>query len=73
MSKRWSVLLLPLCVMQPACSSVEGACERIVDACHDADTGAGPAHDCHELAEVSSATDEACSDREDECLEICGH
>lgn len=48
-----------------------GSCERIVEACHELDTGSGLAHDCHELAEAADATDAKCSEKEDECLAGC--
>ena len=72
MTRTWRMATLALCCAQPACSSDEGACERIIEACHDADDGAGAAHDCHELAE-GGATDESCAEKEDDCLEACGH
>jgi hypothetical protein len=72
MSRMCMLAALALCLLQPGCSSDEGACERIVEACHDADTGSGKPHECHEFAEEASATDEACADREDDCLEACG-
>lgn len=48
-----------------------GSCERIVEACHEKDTGSGVAHDCHEAAEAEGATDEACADLEEDCLAGC--
>ena len=42
----------------------------IAEACHDKDTGSGPAHECHEFSEAS--TDEKCSEKEDDCLSSCG-
>jgi hypothetical protein len=73
MTRTWMMATLALCCAQPACSSDEGACERIIEACHDADDGAGAAHDCHDLAEDDDATDESCAEKEDDCLEACGH
>jgi hypothetical protein len=55
------------------CTSEEGACERIVEACHEADPGSGPIHDCHEDAEAPGVTDAICAEREDDCHELCEH
>ena len=52
-------------------SSSEGSCERIVEACHDKDTGSGEPHDSHESAEAASATDDECAKIEDACLAAC--
>jgi hypothetical protein len=52
-------------------SSNAGSCERIVEACHDKDTGSGEPHDCHEAAEAADATDDTCADIEDSCLAAC--
>jgi hypothetical protein len=70
MSSWFAIALLPLAIFAlPACTSDDGSCERIVEACHELDPGSGPIHDCHEFAE--EATDEACVDREDDCLAAC--
>lgn len=63
---------LVLAVACASCSSadVKGSCERIAEACHEKDTGSGEPHECHEFAE-GGATDEACSEKEDDCLEAC--
>jgi hypothetical protein len=61
-----SPLALVGCGDEPA-----GSCERIIEACHEKDTGSGLAHDCHEAAEAEGATDESCSELEDDCLEGC--
>ena len=63
---------LCLFVAAAGCHSAEGACGRIIDACHELDEGSGPIHDCHEDAEADDATEETCADREDECLALCG-
>ncbi|MEZ4295827.1 MAG: hypothetical protein R3B70_12695 [Polyangiaceae bacterium] len=63
-----AALLLAL----PGCgNSTEGSCERIVEACHEKDTGSGEPHDCHESAEAEDATDAVCADIEDACLAAC--
>jgi len=51
-------------------SSNEGSCERIAEACHDKDTGAGKPHECHESAE-GDATDDSCAVIEDDCVAAC--
>jgi hypothetical protein len=48
-----------------------GSCERIVEACHDKDTGSGEPHDCHVAAEATSTTDAACAEMEEACLAAC--
>ncbi len=48
-----------------------GTCDRIIEACHEKDTGSGPEHDCHEFAESDGANDETCSEREEQCLADC--
>lgn len=48
----------------------EGSCERISEACHNADEGSGKPYECHELAEGDSG-DEACYEEEDACMEAC--
>jgi hypothetical protein len=69
---RNSLVIAAFAALVPGCSkSVEGSCERIVEACHDADQGSGAAHDCHELAEADGATDESCAEKEDECVTAC--
>lgn len=46
------------------------SCEAIKEACHPLDVGAGPIHDCHEVAHESTS-DEACAAKKDECLRTC--
>lgn len=58
-------------VLAAGCHSEDGACGRILDACHDIDPGSGPIHECHEAAEADGVTEEICADREDECLTAC--
>lgn len=45
-------------------------CEAIVEACHDVDPGAGPAHDCHEAAHDAAANAE-CTPLVTSCLAAC--
>ena len=49
----------------------EGAviCEVIGELCHAADTGSGPAHDCHEVGHVGNA--EGCAEAFDGCIALC--
>lgn len=70
--------------LAPACSSEDdhghggddhGAilpeCKVITDACHEKDTGEGPAHDCHEFAHDPDTTAEQCMAKQTECLDAC--
>jgi len=45
-------------------------CEAIVEACHDVDPGAGPAHDCHEAAH-DAASNADCTPLVTSCLAAC--
>ena len=45
-------------------------CEQIGDACHDADSGSGTAHDCHENAHEAWSAAE-CSANLSMCLAAC--
>jgi hypothetical protein len=67
-----TIALIACTTLAAACSGkdVEGSCERIAEACHDKDTGSGPAHECHEFSE--SSTDDQCAEKEDDCLASCG-
>jgi hypothetical protein len=49
---------------------VPQACQEIINACHDADTGSGMAHECHEQAE-QDGTEETCEMIHDACLAAC--
>lgn len=66
-----AVLGLPASQVGCGGDNTEGACERIAEACHDKDTGAGPAFECHELAEASTTNDDACAEQEQECTDVC--
>lgn len=44
-------------------------CTNIIDACHEADPGYGPIHDCHELGHTGTVDD--CRKAEKNCLAIC--
>jgi len=69
-----TALLLALAVTCAACGEdTEGACDRIAEACHDVDTGSGPAFECHTFAEAEGVTDAQCAEKEDECHESCEH
>jgi len=52
-------------------SSDVGSCERIIEACHEKDTGSGEPHDCHESAEAAGVTDAECAEIEESCLLAC--
>jgi hypothetical protein len=44
-------------------------CEVIGELCHEADTGSGPGHDCHQLGHVGNA--DACVEGFDGCVALC--
>jgi hypothetical protein len=44
-------------------------CEVLGELCHEADTGSGPAHDCHETGHV--AHPDACAEQFDGCIATC--
>jgi hypothetical protein len=48
---------------------LEPDCQAIVDACHEADPGSGPAHDCHVLAEENNAG--TCAEQRASCVSVC--
>jgi len=56
-----------------AAGATDGAvtCEVIGELCHEADTGSGPGHDCHELGHEGHAT--ACAAGFDDCIALCVH
>jgi hypothetical protein len=66
-----SAVALCLSSSLASCSDNEGSCERIVEACHEKDTGSGEPHECHEFAEAEGRSDDECADREDDCLAAC--
>jgi hypothetical protein len=37
--------------------------------CHEADTGSGPAHDCHEIAHADD--EDACAAALVDCMSVC--
>jgi hypothetical protein len=45
------------------------ACQQLSELCHIADTGAGPAHECHAIAHEDVQAD--CVAAEDDCLAAC--
>jgi hypothetical protein len=45
------------------------SCAEIMDVCHAADEGSGPAHDCHDVAHDDVEAD--CAAQKDACLAIC--
>ena len=45
------------------------SCAEIMDVCHAADEGEGPAHDCHDVAHADVEAD--CEAQKDACLATC--
>jgi hypothetical protein len=45
------------------------SCAEIMDLCHAADEGEGPAHDCHDVAHADVEAD--CAAQKDACLATC--
>lgn len=45
------------------------SCAEIMDVCHAADEGEGPAHDCHDVAHADVEAD--CAVQKDACLVTC--
>jgi hypothetical protein len=45
------------------------SCVELTDVCHEADTGSGPAHDCHEVAHGDVEAD--CLAELEDCTAIC--
>jgi hypothetical protein len=45
------------------------SCAEIMDVCHAADEGSGPAHDCHDVAHADVEDD--CAPQKDECIATC--
>ena len=47
------------------------SCDALFTACHDADTGSGPAHECHELGHEDTSTEAACAAELTRCIMLC--
>jgi hypothetical protein len=45
------------------------SCAEIMDVCHAADEGSGPAHDCHNIAHDD--VEAACAEQKDSCITTC--
>jgi hypothetical protein len=45
------------------------ACVDLSEVCHEADTGSGPAHDCHETAHADDEA--ACAAALPDCMTAC--
>ncbi len=45
------------------------SCAEIMNVCHAADEGTGPAHDCHDVAHADG--EEACVAQKDACIAAC--
>ena len=45
------------------------SCVEIMDVCHAADEGTGPAHDCHDVAHADVEAD--CAAQKDACITAC--
>lgn len=52
-------------------ASARPSCDALFIACHDADTGSGPAHECHELGHEESTTEAACAAELTRCTMLC--
>jgi uncharacterized repeat protein (TIGR04052 family) len=50
-------------------ATTDPICNLIMSRCHAVDTGAGPAHDCHEMADRNNAA--MCAARQAECFMAC--
>lgn len=71
-----SVLSLSAAALIFACSDsheevTATSCKEIDTACHDADQGIAAIAECHEFAESTSSTEEACAARKASCLAAC--
>jgi len=47
------------------------SCDALFIACHDADPGSGPIHDCHELGHDESSTEATCAAEVTRCTMLC--
>jgi hypothetical protein len=47
------------------------ACDEIMERCHEFDRGVGEIHECHELSEDDSTTNEECVAEHDRCFAVC--
>lgn len=54
---------------EPEVTEPDLPCTNIIDACHEADPGYGPIHDCHELGHTGTVED--CLKAEKDCLALC--
>jgi hypothetical protein len=45
------------------------SCAQIMDVCHAADEGSGPAHDCHDVAHAD--VEAYCAPQKDACIATC--
>lgn len=50
-------------------SSEAAQCEEIAELCHPVDSGDGPIHDCHLMAETGNAAN--CAAEFDDCMALC--
>lgn len=62
------VLALTGCDEDPPHSHGD-ACQAIIDACHDVDTGTGQINECHDIGHEYD--DDACEPIEAECVALC--
>src|SRR4051812_19471337 len=46
-------------------------CEAITSRCHPLDPGSGPIHECHEMAEATTATAASCMAQQAMCFAVC--
>jgi hypothetical protein len=47
----------------------EPSCIELIEVCHEADTGTGPAHECHETAHADDEA--ACAAALPDCMTAC--
>ncbi len=52
-------------------STSRPSCDALFLACHDADTGSGPAHECHELGHDETSTEATCAAELTRCTMLC--
>lgn len=52
-------------------STARPSCDALFVACHDADTGSGPAHECHELGHDETSTEATCAAELTRCTMLC--
>ena len=68
------LVTVALCSFVVSCDdhheSSPAECKEIIEACHEADPGSGPIHECHENAEEGWSKDQCTANRQ-RCLGLC--